>query len=147
MSDVFSELERFKSNSKLFSLMDEAGIHRLANIATSVSFTPAAQVISEGELGTSFYLIVTGGVRVAVESLDGPKEVARLGPGAFFGEMAVLNNEPRTASVVAIGDLRCLEFEKAAVLEVLTDYPRVREILGVVGLRRAEHLLDVQLKD
>lgn len=146
-ADVFAELERFKANSKLFSLMDDAGIHRLSSIASSVTFTPAAMVISEGELGTSFYLIVTGGVRVNVDSLDGPKEVARLGPGAFFGEMAVLNSEPRTASVVAIGELRCLEFEKEAVLAVLADYPRVREILGVVGLRRAEHLLDVQFKD
>jgi CRP-like cAMP-binding protein len=147
MSDVIEELERFKANSKLFSLMDEAGTRRLADIARSVEFTPAAEVISEGEIGSSFYLIVTGGVRVTVDSLEGPKEVARLGPGAFFGEMAVLNNEPRTASVMAIGELRCLEFEKDAVLAVLIDYPRVREILGVVGLRRAEALLDIELED
>ncbi len=107
-----AELERFKSNSKLFSLLDAAGIERLAKVAKQHSFAQGAPVIREGERGNTFFMLVSGGVRVVTDGLDEPKEVARLGPGQFFGEMAVLNDEPRTASVLAIGEVRCLGFEK-----------------------------------
>ncbi len=144
---LLAELEHFKANSKLFSLMDEPGTRRLAAIAKSITFQPAQKIIGEGDVGNTFYLIVSGGVRVSVEAAAGDKELARLGPGAFFGEMAVLNNEPRTATVAAIAEVSCLEFEKEGVLAVLADYPRVREVLGVVGLRRAEALIDAQMND
>lgn len=142
-----NELDRFKANSKLFKLMDDSGIARMAAIAVLRRFTPGFSIISEGEIGDTFYLITAGGVRVHIPGLDGEKEVARLGAGAFFGEMAVLNNEPRTASVTTIGDTLCLEFSKEPVLEILQDYPKVKEVLGVIGLKRAENLLSKQLED
>lgn len=143
---VRADLDRFKQNSKLFSLMDEAGIERMAKAAMVTTFRPSAVIIKEGERGSIFYLIVTGGVRVMTEGLDEPKEVARLGAGQFFGEMAVLNDEPRTASVMAIGETKCLAFQKDAVLQILQDYPKIHQVLGLVGLKRAEQLIDAQLK-
>ena len=109
---------------------------------------PNATIIKEGERGNTFYVIVQGGVRVLAQGLnEEAKEVARLGAGAFFGEMAVFNDEPRTASVTAIGEVQCFAFEKQAVLDILHDYPRIKQVLGLVGLKRAEHLIDVQMKD
>lgn len=142
-----TELDRFKSNSKLFKLMDDAGIQRMSAIAVTRRFSPGTTIIQEGEVGDTFYLITNGGVRVHIPAIEGEKEVARLGAGAFFGEMAVLNNEPRTASVTTIGDTLCLEFSKEPVLLILQDYPKVKEILGVIGLRRAENLLTKQMED
>jgi CRP-like cAMP-binding protein len=145
-ADTRADLDRFKANSKLFSIMDEAGISRMAKVAQNAVFRPSSVIIKEGERGNTFYLIVQGGVRVMTEGLDEPKEVARLAAGQFFGEMAVLNDEPRTASVMAIGETRCLAFEKEAVLAILQDYPKIRQVLGLVGLKRAEQLIDAQLK-
>lgn len=142
-----NDLERFKANSKLFKLMDDPGIARMAAIAVPKRVPPGTTIIREGELGEHFYLITHGGVRVHIDGLDGEKEVARLGAGAFFGEMAVLNNEPRTASVTTIGDTVFLEFSKEPVLSVLQDYPKVKELLGVIGIKRAENLLSKQLED
>lgn len=144
--DLRADLERFKANSKLFSLLDAAGIERLARVAKPAAFAASDAVIREGERGNTFFLLLSGTVRVITEGLDEAKEVARLGPGQFFGEMAVLNDEPRTASVFAVGAVRCLGFEKHDVLSLLQDYPKIRQVLGLVGLKRAEQLIDAQLK-
>jgi CRP-like cAMP-binding protein len=143
---IRADLIRFKANSKLFSLMDDAGIDRMANVATEANFKAGDAIIQEGERGNLFYLIVAGNVRVVADGLEGPKEVARLAAGQFFGEMAVLNDEPRTASVIAIADVRCLAFAKNDVVAILNDYPKIRQVLGLVGLKRAEQLIDAQMK-
>jgi CRP-like cAMP-binding protein len=141
-----AELARFKSNSKVFSLIDDAGLDRFAAASKAVTFAAGRNIIQEGDVGSTFFFIIRGGVRVMVEGFEEPKVLARLGAGQFFGEMAVLNDEPRTASVMAIGETRCLEFQKREVLEILQDYPNVRQVLGLVGLQRAEQLLDAQMK-
>ncbi len=143
---IRADLVRFKANSKLFSLMDDAGIDRMAAVATEANFKTGDAIIQEGERGNLFYLIVAGHVRVVADGLEGPKEVARLAPGQFFGEMAVLNDEPRTASVIAIAEVRCLAFAKNDVVAILHDYPKIRQVLGLVGLKRAEQLIDAQMK-
>lgn len=78
-----ADLDRFKANSKLFGLMDEPGIARMAAIAVPTSFKPGDDIITEGARGDTFYLITQGGVRV---SIDAGQEVARLGSGAFERE-------------------------------------------------------------
>ena len=125
--------------------MDDAGIARMASVARPRELAPGEAIIKEGERSDMFFLITAGGVRVSINNEGSPKEVARLGPGAFFGEMAVLNDEPRTATVTAIGDVYCLEFVNSDVLGILQDYPKVKEVLGLVGLKRAEALLDAQI--
>jgi len=148
MGDIRTDLDRFKTNSKLFALMDDQGVQRLAAIAHTQTFRPNSTIIKEGETGDTFYVIVQGGVRVLAQGLDEEaKEVARLGAGAFFGEMAVLNDEPRTASITAIGEVQCISFQKENVLAILQDYPRIKQVLGLVGLKRAEQLIDAQMKD
>jgi CRP-like cAMP-binding protein len=135
---------RVKANSKLLTLLDERGIERFAAIAKHVTFNPGDVILREGERGDTFYLIMIGGVRVSIAS---GQELARLGQGAFFGEMAMLNSEPRTATVAAIGSVECLMFEKQPVLKVMADYPKAREMLGMVGIERTEALMSIELGD
>jgi CRP/FNR family cyclic AMP-dependent transcriptional regulator len=85
----------------------------IAERALEVDF-PADHVIArQGEIGSGFFVIVDGAARVV---RDG-QELARLGPGDFFGEMSVIDGLPRVAQVVATTDIRCLalatwEFER-----------------------------------
>ncbi len=140
---IRADLVRFKANSKLFSLMDDAGIDRMANVAREATFKAGDAIIVEGERGNLFFLIVSGNVRVVADGLDGPKEVARLVACQFFGEMAVLNDEPRTASVIASTDVRCLAFEKTDVVGILPNDDPVgavsppMSITAAVNARRA----------
>src|SRR5689334_3943042 len=88
----------------LFKAVDQAGLGALAAASVEVDF-PAERVIArQGEIGTGFFVIVDGMVRV---TRDGTM-VARLGPGEFFGELSVLDGGPRVAQVTAEEPTRCL---------------------------------------
>jgi CRP/FNR family transcriptional regulator, cyclic AMP receptor protein len=99
---------------RLFSGVQPEDLAAVAGRAIEVDF-PADRVIArQGEIGTGFFLVVEGSVRVI---RDG-EEVAILGPGEFFGELSVLDGLPRVAQVVAIEPTRCLalaswDFERA----------------------------------
>ena len=79
-------------------------MERIAAVAVEVDF-PADHVIArQGEIGTGFFVVVDGAVRVV---RDG-ETLATLGPGDFFGELSVLDGQPRIAQVVADGPTTCL---------------------------------------
>ena len=144
---VLAILERFRAANKDFAAIDAHGLGRLAEVAMDVSFQPNTAIIRQGQTAKTCYVIVRGTVRVMTDAKPEPTEVARLGPGSFFGEMGVLNDEPRTASVVAVDEVRCLAFDKAGLLSVLEDYPKILHALGTVGVVRAGHLADAQAAD
>ncbi|HEX9549568.1 MAG TPA: cyclic nucleotide-binding domain-containing protein [Candidatus Limnocylindrales bacterium] len=88
----------------LFTGVGAEGVAALAGRATEVDF-PAGHVIArQGEIGTGFFVVVAGSVRVV---RDG-KVLASLGPGEFFGELSVLDGRPRNAMVAAETATTCL---------------------------------------
>jgi len=97
----------------LFKGISPEGLASLAGMATAVDF-PAGHVIArQGEIGTGFFVVIDGTVRVV---RDG-EVVARLGPGEFFGELSILDRMPRNATVAAETATKCLalaswDFEK-----------------------------------
>jgi len=76
-------------------------------------------VIRQGEVGDKFYIIRSGKADI-IKEVDGTEEVrGRLGVGAFFGELALLKDEPRSATVRAVEDLEVLTLSKEIFLEVI----------------------------
>jgi len=105
----------------LFVGIDQPDLTALADLATEVSF-PAGRVIArQGEIGTGFFLVVTGLVRVV---RDG-EEVADLGPGEFFGELSVIDGLPRIAQVVSVEPTVCLALATWDFERVLLGQPRL----------------------
>jgi CRP/FNR family cyclic AMP-dependent transcriptional regulator len=105
----------------LFAEVDAAGMERIAARAIEVEF-PADHVIArQGEIGTGFFMVVDGGVRVV---RDG-EVLAHLGPGEFFGELSVLDGRPRVAQVVADGPTTCLALATWDFEAVLREEPAV----------------------
>ena len=105
----------------LFDGVDAEGMDRIAAVAVEVEF-PADHVIArQGEIGTGFFVIVDGRVRVV---RDG-ETIATLGPGDFFGELSVLDGRPRVAQVVADGPTTCLALASWDFEAVLLAEPRV----------------------
>ena len=88
----------------LFANADEALIGSVAGIATEVEFPAERTIARQGEPGNGMFVIVRGRVRVV---RDG-RPVATLGPGEWFGELAVLDRGPRVASVIADEPTVCL---------------------------------------
>jgi CRP-like cAMP-binding protein len=88
-------------------------------------------IARQGEIGTGFFIVASGGVRVV---RDG-QELATLGPGEFFGELSVLDGLPRVAQVVTIGPTRCLaiaswDFEKILLAHPAVGLAILRELAG-----------------
>jgi CRP-like cAMP-binding protein len=88
----------------IFSSLDKKHLQTLATAAAERNFNPGDVIVSEGQKGLGFYLIAEG--QVTVDKAG--KTVAMLGPGQFFGEMALLDEQPRTANVKAVARTRCL---------------------------------------
>jgi CRP/FNR family cyclic AMP-dependent transcriptional regulator len=105
----------------LFGGVDAGDLAAISERALEVAF-PADHVIArQGEIGTGFFVIVEGAVRVV---RDG-QELARLGPGDFFGEMSVIDGLPRVAQVVATADTRCLALATWEFERLILDHPTI----------------------
>ena len=104
---------------RLFRGIDQAGLTRLAEVATAVDF-PAGHVIArQGEIGTGFFVVVEGLVRVVRSG----EVLAHLGAGEFFGELSVLDRMPRNASVAAESATTCLALASWDFETVLLEQP------------------------
>lgn len=105
----------------LFADVDAAGMERIAERAVEVEFVPDHVIARQGEIGTGFFVIVSGAARVVRDGV----EIARLGPGDFFGELSVLDGQPRVAQVVADGPTVCLALASWDFEAVVREEPAV----------------------
>jgi MFS family permease len=103
---------------EIFAELPEPLLERLAAGATSVSVETGQVVVSRGEVGNHFYAIASG--QAAVELEDG--SARELGPGEGFGEIALLRDVPRTATVRAIEPLRIYAIERDEFLAAVTGH-------------------------
>jgi CRP/FNR family cyclic AMP-dependent transcriptional regulator len=119
------------SQTRLFAGIDADGLARIAARMTELE-VPADRVIArQGEIGTGFFVIVSGNVRVV---RDG-ETLAELGPGDFFGELSVLDGKPRNAQVVTTEPTTCLALATWEFEAVVREQPSValailRELAG-----------------
>jgi CRP/FNR family cyclic AMP-dependent transcriptional regulator len=105
----------------LLAAVDAAGLDRIADRTVEVTFTNGHVIARQGEVGTGFFLIASGGARVV---RDG-QTIATLGPGDFFGELSVLDGRPRVAQVVAEGDTTCIALATWDLEAVINEQPSV----------------------
>ena len=102
----------------------EAHLAERAKVADSLvekAFSEGEYVIREGERGENFYIVV-GGEAKATKRIDGsssPVEVLRYKRGDYFGELALLNDKPRAANVIALGDLRVVTLDRDSFVRLL----------------------------
>ena len=119
----------------LFRGIDPAGLAHLADRATPVDFPPGHVIARQGEIGTGFFVVIDGLVRVV---RDG-EVVARLGAGEFFGELSVLDRMPRNATVSAEAPTTCLALASWDFEKVLLEQPALTlAILRGVAARLRE---------
>ena len=102
--------------TRIFSVLPGPALERVARNAVPMHVEAGATVIREGDAGDRYYAVATGSVEVTRE---GPP-IATLGPGDEFGEIALLRDVPRTATVVASTDTRLLSLHRDEFLPALT---------------------------
>jgi CRP-like cAMP-binding protein len=112
----FSELGR----EPFLAVLRSLSVRRLAD---------GEVVTRQGEPGTALYLVAAGEVRVYTSDGDGEREIARLHENTLFGEMALITQQPRSASVAAVGEADVIEVSRSALARVTAQLPAVKEVL------------------
>ena len=88
----------------LFEGLERSSLLPLAETASEIDFADGDALVIQGQVGTGLFVVVKGAVRIVQHGED----VARLGPGDFLGELAVIDRQPRSASAFAVGPTTCL---------------------------------------
>jgi cAMP-dependent protein kinase regulator len=110
--DRLIENRGFLARLPLFSEFAPAQVAMAASRLVPERFHMGQDVITQGQMGDSFHIIKEGTLEVTVEREGSRRRVAELGPGEYFGEIALLLDVPRTASVTALSDSLVLKLRK-----------------------------------
>jgi CRP/FNR family cyclic AMP-dependent transcriptional regulator len=103
LAESSSTLEIFGS-VPLFRGLEEQELKAIASLSKEMSFREGEAIVKEGDAGLGFYVILEGEALVKRRN----KTLAKLQRGSFFGEMALLDDQPRSADVVATEPTKCL---------------------------------------
>jgi CRP-like cAMP-binding protein len=110
----------------LFSGLDRKELKHIAAAGREVSFDKGKKILEEGEPGLALHLVLEGKVEVR----RGGKVVATIGPGSFYGEMTVFDDNPRSADVVAVEPTTCFGITNWNFIPVLRYNPSIA--IGII---------------
>src|SRR3954452_6156288 len=126
-----------------FSLLNDRELDVIRVVSTEKSFPKNAVVLTEGEMGDSLYMIQSGKVKVFIGDEDGREIILKiLGPGSFFGEMSMIDKQPRSASVTTLETSTFLVLQHNAFEKCVEEAPRIAKMVMQVlahCVREAAH--------
>ena len=128
---VEMDMERMRT-LPILSNLDESLLRELAPHFATETFPEGRDIIHEGDPGNRFYILVRGSVAVR----KGSTPLAVLQDGDYFGEIALLKNSPRTATVEAIRPSLCVSLSRQTFFAILNKYPEVQRQLTEVAQAR-----------
>jgi CRP-like cAMP-binding protein len=109
----------------LFSSLKTRELKILESILHERTYVEDEVIFEEGDEGLGMYIVLEGKIRISRKAMIGSKEVTRLGPGHFFGELSLLDGGPRSATAVASESARLFGFFRPEFLEILEKYDRI----------------------
>ena len=125
----------------LFRSCTTRELGQIAALTTELEVTANSVLMRRGDLGKEFFVIIEGTATVTRESV----ELAKLGAGSFFGELALIDGGPRTATVVARTDMKVLVLSRREFWSLLNSVPPVAsKVVSELGsrLRMRDEMLD-----
>ena len=126
----------------LFAACSKDELEQIAGAASTLSFPAGTVLAAEGDAGHEFMVIAEGSAEVSVRA----KVINRLGPDDFFGEVALLDGGPRTATVVAVSDVVAHVIEQREFAVLLFDSRSLaRKIL--IGVAKRLRAAEVRLEE
>ena len=134
----------------IFRGIEPAKLRLLAFISERMSFDPGENVCEQGEAGDAAYVIMGGVADVVVNTPQGERPVAEVSQNDFVGEIAILCDVPRTATIRARSELNVLTISKENFLKLLQEFPDMGlEVMRVLAQRlekTTRDLADVRAK-
>ncbi|MDQ1520267.1 MAG: family transcriptional regulator, cyclic receptor protein [Actinomycetota bacterium] len=129
----------YLSHVPMFSKCSEQQLERLASNTSERAVNDGETIVREGEPGDEFFVIADGSAKVA----RGGQSVASLGPGDYFGELALLDPAPRGATVTASAPSNLLVLSRSTFTDALDNVPALRDAV-LHGMARRIHELDAR---
>ncbi|WP_159467506.1 cyclic nucleotide-binding domain-containing protein [Dyadobacter sp. 3J3] len=129
-----SEMERVivLKNTKLFSQTPENVLSSIAPIMKEVMYQEGQEIFAKGDPGDSMFIIYSGEIGI----YDGPKQLALFDKGEIFGELALLDTEPRSASTVAESDVLLFRVDQEDFFELMEERDEIlRNVLRILCQR------------
>ncbi|HEY3249071.1 MAG TPA: cyclic nucleotide-binding domain-containing protein [bacterium] len=130
-----AEKVRLLRSVSLFAGLGARALGPIADRAEVIEFPAGRYIVRQGQIGTGFYLVISGRAKV----LRGSDTLNTLGPGDFFGELSVLDQAPRMAHVLTEVPTTCLALASWEFTKILEKNPKVTlQILREVARRLRE---------
>ena len=130
-------------HAELFAGLSDEQRQRLADSSRERRYAPGETIVSEGDSGSSMFLIESGSVAVSIKGARGEShELTVLEAGAAFGEISLLTGEPRTATVRAATETTLVEIEKDSLAPILRENPELVSTLEATMEERRRHAAD-----
>ena len=132
-SDTSAIVETLQK-APLWSGLTEKELKVIARSFKELKYESGDIIVRKGEAGIGFYLVSDGSVEVRSDG----KVLSKLGPGQFFGEMSILDGQPRTADVVALQPSRCLALTAWSFKSIVSNHPGMALKLLQESVRRLQ---------
>ena len=134
LADVFSHVWIFEDLS-----MDE--LLRISRLATTRVYEPRKTIVAKGEPASAFFVLLRGRAKVTTRGADGSETAFNvIGPGEVFGEIAMLDGQPRSATVTSLEQCEMAVVDKRSFHDLLTASPSITVKLLAVLARRTREL-------
>src|SRR5215470_10411263 len=115
-------ITRFLHTVPMFQGLNERQLNRLAKRFKERSYAKGETIVNQGTLGIGLFIVESGHVEAIREQSDGSKSVVNeIGPTQFFGELSLLDDAPRTASVIATEDTKCIVLTQLDFMSALQE--------------------------
>jgi CRP/FNR family cyclic AMP-dependent transcriptional regulator len=111
-------------NIPLFAKVDPSKLKLLAFASERLTFPAGQELFRQGESGDAAYIIVDGDAEVLVDAPGGPVAVAQVGKNDLVGEIAVLCDVPRTATIKAVSPVVTLVISRDLFYQMISEYPQ-----------------------
>jgi CRP-like cAMP-binding protein len=133
-TEVFSEL------FPLLSTANPQTLEWLFNVAIEHEYPVGRAVLMEDAWGNAVYFVVSGWVKVRRTSGDDSVAIAILGKGDFFGEMAILDESPRSTDVIALSPVKLLSISRERFIQILFKDPQLHHRMLQLMVRRLRQI-------
>ncbi|MBN1872611.1 MAG: cyclic nucleotide-binding domain-containing protein [Anaerolineae bacterium] len=127
----------------LFQRLESRQLKHIANQFADRTFEAEQEIVTQGLSGIGLFIVVSGHAQAVRQRIDGAKAIVNeFGPGDFFGEMSLLDDGPRTASVIATESTRCLVLVAWDFASVLRSDPDAALLVLKAVAQRFRQVLD-----
>ncbi|MDD5630110.1 MAG: cyclic nucleotide-binding domain-containing protein [Elusimicrobia bacterium] len=123
---------------ELFASLSDEQLRKVLYFVKALVFDAGEAVFAKGDDGDSFYVIESGRVEARVPGFLGSKVLSSMGPGDFFGELALILKQPRSASIVCVEDTICFALDRTDLELLMERNPDIASAIKKVAKERFE---------